>query len=471
MSDNDRFKFTAGYGLPNPQGRFSFTGGVGLGQRPAPGNAPMGRQIFANPPAAPATGPAPVALREPSVVVGAAADKRFSEGQSAISAKSPVPRTGNAIEGLGYVANFGIAQPLQARAAADAEAREKQGMIDALISTGLDVDKATAIAGGGVAGQYVAQNLNAKEAAAARLAAQIKLLEKEKELGVGKFKKGSGSAWLDSKGQLYERPVFDENGEPVLDWRTGKQKVERQVMRTNLKEANEATRVGGSNMYADQPPEGWRRVGTAEIEGEKAAARAREKAAAEAKVELPKIYAAAEASERIIDQLLDQDRIEKYIGHLSGRAPLVGTDAKDFEALMKALEGQAFLVAFQSLKGGGAITEIEGTKATQAYLRLIRATSPEQFVNALQDYRSIVENTVSAAEAIAGDPAAQERMKSRYSSKKAYDAAVAWRKAYKKDKIGAYKQLFGEEEPVPAQLKKETKKKPGELPQGFRWVD
>ena len=127
MSDNDRFKFTAGYGLPNPQGRFSFTGGVGLGQRPnrfdfTNGNQ-LGRQIFANPPAAPAQGAAPAAPREPSVVVGAAADKRFSEGQSAISAKSPLPKTGNTIEGLGYVANFGIAQPLHARAAADAEAR------------------------------------------------------------------------------------------------------------------------------------------------------------------------------------------------------------------------------------------------------------------------------------------------------------------------------------------------------------
>jgi hypothetical protein len=54
------------------------------------------------------------------------------------------------------------------------------------------------------------------------------------------------------------------------------------------------------------------------------------------------------------------------------------------------LDGQAFLQAFESLKGGGQITEIEGQKATQAIGRLDDYQNPEDYKQALVELRDIL---------------------------------------------------------------------------------
>jgi hypothetical protein len=54
------------------------------------------------------------------------------------------------------------------------------------------------------------------------------------------------------------------------------------------------------------------------------------------------------------------------------------------------LNGQAFLQAFESLKGAGQITEIEGTKATQAIGRLDSAQSAEDYQQALTELRDLL---------------------------------------------------------------------------------
>jgi hypothetical protein len=68
-------------------------------------------------------------------------------------------------------------------------------------------------------------------------------------------------------------------------------------------------------------------------------------------------------------------------------------------ALAEQLEGQAFLQAFQSLKGAGAITENEGKKASAAIARLNRSQSKTDYVQALNELRGIlVETKARAAE-------------------------------------------------------------------------
>lgn len=59
-------------------------------------------------------------------------------------------------------------------------------------------------------------------------------------------------------------------------------------------------------------------------------------------------------------------------------------------ARIQQLQGQAFLQAFESLKGGGAITEIEGKKATEAIARLNANQSPKDFREALGELRDVV---------------------------------------------------------------------------------
>jgi len=49
------------------------------------------------------------------------------------------------------------------------------------------------------------------------------------------------------------------------------------------------------------------------------------------------------------------------------------------------------LQAFESLKGGGHITEIEGQKATQAIGRLDASQSPEDYRNALTELKGLLQ--------------------------------------------------------------------------------
>lgn len=77
-------------------------------------------------------------------------------------------------------------------------------------------------------------------------------------------------------------------------------------------------------------------------------------------------------------------------GTLDPRNYLPGTDASDFRAVSDQISGGAFLQAFESLKGAGQITEVEGTKATNAIARLSRAQSDTEYVTALSELREVM---------------------------------------------------------------------------------
>ena len=81
---------------------------------------------------------------------------------------------------------------------------------------------------------------------------------------------------------------------------------------------------------------------------------------------------------------------------MSSVIPLVpGTPAYDFNASLNQLKGTVFLQAYSQLKGGGAITEIEGQKAEQAISALDRAQSEEAFTKALDSLKSVIEAGIS----------------------------------------------------------------------------
>ncbi len=67
-----------------------------------------------------------------------------------------------------------------------------------------------------------------------------------------------------------------------------------------------------------------------------------------------------------------------------------GTDATNFQVVLDQINGAAFLQAFETLRGGGQITEVEGTKATQAIARLNRAQSDAEFLKALKELQGIM---------------------------------------------------------------------------------
>lgn len=99
----------------------------------------------------------------------------------------------------------------------------------------------------------------------------------------------------------------------------------------------------------------------------------------------------ADAMLNSIDEILADPALDNATGMLSWTQRIPGTDAYRFGTRSRQLEGQAFLQAFESLKGGGAITEIEGQKATQAIGRLDTAQSAEDYRRALNDLRTVVQ--------------------------------------------------------------------------------
>lgn len=63
-----------------------------------------------------------------------------------------------------------------------------------------------------------------------------------------------------------------------------------------------------------------------------------------------------------------------------------GGSPREFAGLHDQLMGQIFLSAFDKLKGGGQITEIEGEKATQAASNLSRKLNPPEYRKALERF-------------------------------------------------------------------------------------
>ena len=113
---------------------------------------------------------------------------------------------------------------------------------------------------------------------------------------------------------------------------------------------------------------------------------------------------AASTAYQTIDSMLKHPGLDTAIGlsgQLDPRNYVWGTQAQGARALIEQAQGQAFLQAFESLKGGGQITQIEGEKATAAIARLQRAQSEGDFKAAARELQNIAK---AAYERAAGRP-------------------------------------------------------------------
>ena len=85
-----------------------------------------------------------------------------------------------------------------------------------------------------------------------------------------------------------------------------------------------------------------------------------------------------------------------YLFGLKGN-PVAGTKEADFKAMLEQVQGGAFLQAFESLKGGGQITQVEGEKATQAIVRAQQSQSEEGFKKSMNDFLSVLDKAEKRA--------------------------------------------------------------------------
>lgn len=99
----------------------------------------------------------------------------------------------------------------------------------------------------------------------------------------------------------------------------------------------------------------------------------------------------AASSVELIDSILDDPALSAITGMVQGRLPPMTQEGTDLNVKIDQLKGQAFLQAFESLKGGGQITEREGRAATDAMARLQREQSGEEYRRSLSELRYVMD--------------------------------------------------------------------------------
>jgi len=128
-----------------------------------------------------------------------------------------------------------------------------------------------------------------------------------------------------------------------------------------------------------------------------------------ARASLPTVEATASRALDTIQKIRTHPGKQYGVGVPGVLPGIPGTQQKGFVTLVDQAKGQTFLEAFNSLRGGGAITEAEGRKATEAFARLDRAQTPQDFDAALSDLEAVIKEGVRVARMKAGGDALSGR--------------------------------------------------------------
>jgi hypothetical protein len=155
---------------------------------------------------------------------------------------------------------------------------------------------------------------------------------------------------------------------------------------------------------AGTPKQNFTRLPDAPLSAEEAANKAADvtearilaKDAATAKTLLPKARSSAERALKGIDDMLNHPGLSAVVGLPDptrgglGFVQIPGTPAANFQARLDQLKGGAFLEAYNTLKGGGQISNIEGAKAEAAIVRASAAQTEVEFRQAMNDFADAI---------------------------------------------------------------------------------
>jgi hypothetical protein len=104
-----------------------------------------------------------------------------------------------------------------------------------------------------------------------------------------------------------------------------------------------------------------------------------------------------------MDDLLEKVKAHPGRQYATGKSSILpkvpGTAPADFQVLLDQLQGQQFMQAYETLKGGGQITEVEGRKATDAMARMNPRQSEESFLQGVSEFQNIVRSAKERASA------------------------------------------------------------------------
>lgn len=232
---------------------------------------------------------------------------------------------------------------------------------------------------------------------------QLDMDYKRAQIGALNTKAAGGQAELGLNPQY----GVDANGNPVL-LQLGKDgNVKQSQMPEGVSLAKEPIRMDAGTHFVLLDPITRQPVGQIPKENyqeafDKGAGTNDAKSAAEARSNLPKVEDNANAIISMIDSLSTDPYLDSMVGPMASRLPNVTGDSARVQSKMDQIGGQAFLQAFETLKGGGSITETEGTKAAAAIARLNTAQSPTDYRAALDELKGIVRTSLDRARRSAG---------------------------------------------------------------------
>lgn len=189
------------------------------------------------------------------------------------------------------------------------------------------------------------------------------------------------------------------------------------------KRLTDITTRRGQDLTAQVAREGHNLQYDPELQGRIAEARKVGENRAAAKVALPGALQTAQEGIRLIDEMVGKPEIRDANGKViqAATAPhpgfsdyvgatwkpgmrfIEGSNASAFELRQKQIEGKAFLEAFNSLKGGGSITEKEGEKGTAAIMRMNKASNEKEYVTAARELQDVLRSGMERAKSKAGE--------------------------------------------------------------------
>ena len=141
-----------------------------------------------------------------------------------------------------------------------------------------------------------------------------------------------------------------------------------------------------------------------DIAGARAGATVTARSGAEAAMNAPRVITQGEDTIRLVDDLLKSPGFSQAVGssRLAQLQRVPGTPARDFDIRLEQLKGQQFLQAYETLKGGGHITEVEGKKATDALSRMDASSTEREFINAAREFQAAIRVGIERAKKAQG---------------------------------------------------------------------
>lgn len=171
--------------------------------------------------------------------------------------------------------------------------------------------------------------------------------------------------------------------------------------------------TGDGQLLPSQTPKGFTPLSPYDKSYQTSQGTAAGKGAGEAAVAAPGAIQMAQQIDTQIQELKNDSSLPNVLGPMDSLTPNILPGSVRAQARIDQLKGGAFLQARQMLKGGGAITDYEGQKAENAFVRLNQAQSPEDFNKALDEFNAAVQEGARKLQAQGQAPQSQGGQKVR----------------------------------------------------------